>query len=90
MVNTITLKELRPSLPTVMEKIDEKLDRYVVTKRGHPVAVLLHVDDYESLIETLDILTDPRALKAFRRGQEDIRKGRLRSWQEIKRDLAQL
>ena len=90
MVNTLSLKELRPELPKVIERIDGKLDRYVVTKRGKPVVVMLSVDDYESLMETLDILADPEAMAGLREGEKDIKKGRTRSWKEIKRSLAKL
>lgn len=90
MVNTVTLKELRPSLPKVVEKIDERMDRYIVTKHGKPVAIMLSIDDYESLIETLDILSDPETMARIKRSEEDIRKGRVRSWEEIKKSLAKL
>ncbi len=90
MVNTISLKELRPELPRVVDSIDSKLDRYVITKRGKPVVVMLSIEDYESLMETLDILADLKAVAGIRQGEEDIRKGRTRSWQEIKRHLAKL
>lgn len=90
MINTVSLKELRPDLPKVVNRIDGRLARYVVTKRGRPVVVMLSVDDYESLMETLDILADPKAMAGLRRGEEDLRKGKFRSWQEIKRSLAHL
>ena len=90
MVTTVTLKELRPALPKVIQRIDGRLDRYIVTKRGKPVVVMLSIEDYASLMETLDILVDPRAMAGIRRGEADIRKGRTRSWQEIKRSLAAL
>ena len=90
MVNTMSLKELRPNLPKVIDQIDGKFDRYIVTKRGKPVVVMLSIDDYESLMETLDILADPEAIKGLRQGEEDIHKGKTRPWQEIKRSLEKL
>ena len=90
MVTTVTLKELRPALPKVIQRIDGKLDRYIVTKRGKPVVVMLSMDDYASLMETLDILADPQAMAGIRRGEANIRQGRTRSWQQIKRSLAAL
>lgn len=90
MTHTITLKDLRPDLPKVVEKIDTKWERYIVTKRGKPSVVMLSVDDYESLMETLDILADPDAMKGLKRGEDDLRKGRTRSWQEIKARLEEL
>ena len=90
MIHTVSLKELRPGLPKVIARIDGKLDRYVVTKRGKPVVVMLSVEDYESLMETLDILADPDAMAGIRKGEEEIRKGKTRSWADIKASLGRL
>ena len=90
MINTMSLKELRPGLPKVIARIDGKLDRYIVTRRGKPVIVMLSIEDYESLMETLDILADPKTMTDLRKGEEDIRKGRTRSWAEIKASLGRL
>ncbi len=90
MTRTITLKDLRPELPSVVDKIDKKWDRYVVTRHGKPSVVMLSVEDYESLMETLDILADPKAVKGLKQGEEDLTKGRTRSWQEIKARLEKL
>lgn len=90
MVNTMSLKELRPALPQVAKKIDEKLDRFIITKRGKPIFVMLSIEDYESLMETVEILADPKALAGIRKGEEDIRRGRLHSWKEVKERLGKL
>lgn len=90
MITTMSLKELRPELPRVIARIDGKLDRYIVTKRGKPVVVMLSIEDYESLMETLDILADPKAMADLRKGEEDIRKGRTHSWAEVKASLGRL
>ena len=90
MTHTITLKDLRPDLPKVVDDIDKKWERYIITKHGKPSIVMLSVEDYESLMETLDILTDPHAVKGLKRGEEDLRKGKTRSWQEVKARLEKL
>ena len=90
MINTVSMKRLRPDLPKVIRRIDGRLDRYVITKRGKPVVVMLSVEDYEAVMETLDILADPKAMAGIRKGEEDIRRGRTRSWREIKRSIAKL
>lgn len=90
MINTVSLKALRPELPKVISRIDGKLDRYVVTKRGKPVVVMMSIEDYDALMETLDILADPRAMAGLRQGEEDLRKGRSRSWKDIKTSLGRL
>ena len=90
MVSTLNLKELRPKLPKVIQRIDGRLDRYIITKRGKPVVVMLSVDDYEALMETLDILADPEAMAGLKTGEAQIKKGKTRSWADIKRSLARL
>ena len=90
MVHTITLKKLRPELPKVVEDIDRKLGRYVVTKYGKPSIVMLSVEDYESLMETLDILTDPAAMKSLKQGEKDLHQGKTHSWSEVKTRLEKL
>ncbi len=90
MIQTITLKELRPALPKVVDSIDSKMDRYVVTRHGKPVIVMLSIEDYEALMETLDILADPEAKKGICQGVKDAGQGQTRSWKEIKRSLEKI
>ena len=90
MTHTITLKSLRPDLPRVVAAIDQKWERYIVTRHGKPLIVMLSVEDYESLMETLDILADPKAVRGLKRGEADMRRGRTRSWQEVRARLEKL
>ena len=90
MVNTISVRELRPKLSKVIDNIHKKFDRYVITRRGKPQVVMMSIDDYESLMETLDILADPKAMIGLRRGEDDIHKGRVHSWKSIKKSLGHL
>lgn len=87
MVHTITLKDLRPELPHVIEEIDMKLDRYIVTKRGKPVAMMMSMDDYESMIETLEILSDKKTIKRIRQAKKEIAKGETVSFEALRRKI---
>lgn len=49
----------------------------VITKHGRPVAVLIAHDEYEELVETLNILSDPDAMAALAEAESDIEAGRL-------------
>src|SRR2546422_7401501 len=40
--------------------------RILITKRDKPVSVLLPIEDYEALMETMDLLSNPKAMKALR------------------------
>lgn len=90
MVNTMSIKELRPELPNVIDRIDSKLDRFVITKRGKPVAVMMSIDDYESLMETLDILADAETMQRIRKSEKDIKHGKFKSLKEILHSIEKL
>jgi prevent-host-death family protein len=38
----------------------------LITKRNKPVSVLLPIEDYEAMIETMDLLSNPKAMKILR------------------------
>jgi prevent-host-death family protein len=50
--------------------------RFVISNRNRPVVVALPVEDFEALMETLDVLADPAAMRAVqgaRSGQTKYR-----------------
>jgi antitoxin YefM len=86
-VSTLSLKERRLGLSRVIRHIDGTLDRYVITKRGKPVVVMTSIKDDQALMETLDVFSDPKAMAGLRQGEQDIQKGKVHSWSQIKESL---
>jgi antitoxin YefM len=87
MVNTITLKRMRPDLPQLINNIDTRLDRYIITKRGRPVAVMISPDDYEGLLETIEILSDKEAVKRIRQAKREIKEGKTISLEALRKEI---
>ena len=87
MTKNISLKQLRPRLPKVISEIDSKMDRFIITKRGKPVALMMSIDDYESLIETLDILADRKLIKRIKEAEIEVRKGNLQPLEVVEREM---
>jgi antitoxin YefM len=44
-----------------------------ITSDGKPAVVIIGADDYEGLLETLDILSDDDTMAAIREGIDDLR-----------------
>lgn len=84
MYNYVTLKQLRPNLPDIIENVDEHLDRYIIAKHGQPIAVLLSIDDFESLVDTAEEMEDKDNLKRIQKGIRESRKGRTVNWNKVK------
>ena len=87
MIRTITLKALRPELPHVADSVESKLDRYIVTRHGQPVMMLISPEDYEGLLETIDILSDKSAAKRIRKSWREARTGKTVSLESLRRKL---
>ncbi len=87
MTRTVTLKELRPGLPRIMEGVESRMDRVVITKRGKPLALMMSIEDYESIVETLAVLSDPRLAKRIKQAEAEVRAGKVKSLDKIDKEL---
>jgi antitoxin YefM len=73
MVEQMALKDVKKRLSEVVDRVEREHERVVITKHGRPAAVVVSVDDLESLEQTLDILSRPALIKAIRQGLDDLR-----------------
>jgi len=87
MVNFISVRDLRPSLSHVIKKIHDKFDRYVITRRGKPEVVMMSIEDYESILETMEIELDKELMKRIKRAEQDLNKGKGVSLEKIHKDI---
>jgi prevent-host-death family protein len=60
------LKDVKNRLSEVVDQVEREHGRVVITKHGRPAAVVVSVDDLESLEETLDILSRPKLVAQIR------------------------
>jgi antitoxin YefM len=74
------------TLPEVFEKHPD-IGAVQVTRRGKPVLAVMSWDLYESITETLEIMSDPEMMAAFRQGVKDMNEGKVYPWEQVKREL---
>ena len=56
MAKTLSLSEVKTRLPELVAGVQEREEEVVVTKNGRPAAILINVDEYTRLKETLDAM----------------------------------
>ncbi|TAL22658.1 MAG: type II toxin-antitoxin system Phd/YefM family antitoxin [Nitrospirae bacterium] len=76
MTKTVPLAEAKKSLSAIVKDVDEKYDRFAITQNGVEKAVILSSDEFEGLMETLDILSHKEEKEAIARAKEQVRKGK--------------
>jgi antitoxin YefM len=72
----MSITEAKTRLLDLVRHLKEKDDIVAITKNGVPAAVLLSVEKFEGLLETVDILSDEKAVKSLRRSLREARAGR--------------
>lgn len=87
MIKTLPITKAREELTGLVDKASKRLDEYVITVNGSPAAVLMSAQEYESWKETIEILSDPTLMKAIKKGEKEIDKGKGIAWEEVKNKL---
>jgi antitoxin YefM len=71
----LPLAEVKNRLSEVVDRVEREHERVVITKHGRPAAVVLSIEDLESLEESLEILSDPTLLAEIRAGERERSSG---------------
>ena len=74
-MTTLSVADARANFSKLIESAVSTHERFEVTRNGDRVAVLLSADDYDSLLETIDILSRPDEVEAIRAGLDDLAAG---------------
>ena len=81
---TLPLAEIKKRLSEVVDGVEERHDRVVLTRNGRPAAVILSPDDLEALEESLEILSNPKAVREIRAAEAEINRGRSLTADELR------
>lgn len=88
-METKPLTEIRRNLSKFVDEAVKTHARVAITRRGRRAAVLLSADDYDSLIETLDVLSDAELVADIREGLRDAEAGRAFTHAEVAAEMAE-
>jgi len=75
MTKMISLKEAKMDFERLAEEIRRSKDRLLIEKDGLPIAVLISIDDFEVLMETVGELSDSEYLASIREARAEYRRG---------------
>jgi antitoxin YefM len=71
----VPLAEVKNRLSEVVDRLEHEHGRVVITKHGRPAAVMLSLEDLESLEETLAVLSDPGPVAAIAEADAEVAAG---------------
>lgn len=83
----LTTVAARRDLTKLPEQLGANPATVAVTRRGKPVLAIMTWDDYQAILETLEILSDKEAVGQLRRSIKEVKEGKTIPWKEAKARL---
>ncbi len=85
MSETMPLANVKAHLSEVVDRVIASHERVNITRHGHRDAVLIAADDLDALEDTLDILSDPAAIREIAEAREAAARGEGLDLAEVRR-----
>lgn len=84
---SLQLSEFKAQLSEVMNRVSTLHERVTITVHGGPTAVLIAVDDLESLEETIAVLSDADLMRQLRKSETERAVGLMESAEDLDRAM---
>ncbi|ETA89996.1 MULTISPECIES: type II toxin-antitoxin system Phd/YefM family antitoxin [Mycobacterium avium complex (MAC)] len=83
-MRVIPVTQVKAKINEYIEAVRDTRDQITITKNGAPAAVLIGVDEWESIQETLHWLSQPGVVESVRQSEADVAAGRTYGEDEIR------
>ena len=75
MLEAISITEARKNFLPLINRVEYELYRFIVTKHGKPVAVIISYEDYSRMVETLRLIEDRELAHEIKQGSVEAEQG---------------
>lgn len=86
-MTTLPLAEVRANLSRLVDEAVRTHQRIEVTRHGRRAAVILSADDYDSIMETLEILSDADLVREIRDAEKAADRGDVHTLDEVRAEM---
>ncbi len=83
MTRIMSLKQAQSRFSSLVDNAHRLSERVIVTKNGTPKAVVMGAEEFESWVETLEPLSNPKAINSLEQGLKEAKAGKLRSFKNV-------
>lgn len=82
-MKTAPLADVKAHLSALVDEVVRTHEQVTITRNGQPVAVVLALEDYESLLETLALLDDQVGRERLAEAEAAVARGELATRNEM-------
>ena len=79
----VPITQAKNKLLDMVRAIHDSDNAIAITKNGVPEAVLISIEKFEGLLETIEILADDDARTQIKQSKEDVKQGRLVDMKDV-------
>ena len=87
MARELPITEARAKLTQIANDLVGSQDAVTVTNRGKPMMTLIGYEMYESIMESLEIMSDPDLMAQLRKSLREARSGDVIGLDQVEREL---
>jgi prevent-host-death family protein len=73
MLEAFSVTETRNTFLPLINRVEGELYRFMVTKHGKPVAVVLSYEEYSRMVETLRLIEDRELTRDIKQGTAEMK-----------------
>lgn len=85
MAKYLTISEAQQQLPELSEQLTD--EPTIITDKGKPVMITFSIEQFESLVETIEIISNRELIEDLRQGIKDAEEGEIVSLDSLKNEL---
>ncbi len=86
--NIISISEARSRIFEIAEKVQKKGQVFAFTENGKAKVVMIGAEEYDSLLEDIELANDPKFINKMKMSDEEFKRGEFFTWEGVKKDLA--
>lgn len=88
MSETLPLAQVKSKFSEMVDRVEHTHDRIVVTRNGRPAAVMISPDELASIEDTLELLSDPEAMRELAEARQAVADGDVATGDELRARFA--
>ncbi len=85
-MNDVNVTEAKNRFTELVKEVETTTSTYSILRNGHRAAILLSAEEYEGLLETLEILADKNLMKQIARSSKEFAEGKGIPFSKVRRD----
>lgn len=79
----LPITKVKENLLSHVKDVQDLGQSIAITRNGKPSALLMNIDEYEGLLETIEILSNEKLMKILRKSIKELKAGQFVTEEEV-------